>query len=432
MIRTLVMSALAASGLACAVDGGSDDASADGPGASDGLTVVTSLTPPIDDPPTRLDLAGPDPFPGDCWADVKDDFSFIWIANTGEGTVSKIDTVAAIELARYRTGPGNPDPSRTSASMRGDVAVANRAGSVTKIAARLTDCMDLNGNGVIDTSQGPDDIREWGTDDCVVWHYPIDFPQGLPENMGGPRGIAWDRGSFEACHADADVWISWRDQPRSTVEVRRLGGTSGAEEAAVQVPDWHCKWGHGPYGAVTDGRGAYWALGTQMMLVRVDPGTLAIDRFEGPAGPVAYGIAIDALGDPWLSGWEGSLWRFDVEAAKFEDHGDFPGGPKRLRGLAIDASGHAWIAGNDPCALVRYDTRAHEVVAANIPLPGCGEPVGVSVDRDKFVWVVDQAADRAYKVDPGDYTTVIVGGLVSPYTYSDMTGQGLEGLTRTP
>ncbi|MCS6799014.1 MAG: putative metal-binding motif-containing protein, partial [Myxococcota bacterium] len=62
---------------------------------------------------------------------------FIWIANSGEGTVSKVDTRTFVEVARYITGPagrGN-DPSRTSVNTEGDVYVGNRSGrSLTKIS----------------------------------------------------------------------------------------------------------------------------------------------------------------------------------------------------------------------------------------------------------------------------------------------------------
>src|SRR5688572_1625164 len=55
-------------------------------------------------------------------------YSYIWIANSSEGTVSKIDTVSLVEVGRYRTHPDFGDPSRTSVSLNGDVAVANRNG----------------------------------------------------------------------------------------------------------------------------------------------------------------------------------------------------------------------------------------------------------------------------------------------------------------
>lgn len=450
---SLFLGSLGVIGAACGDAGrGSGESATSGVSGVTGITGITagSITVTITDGATgpttsggsggdtvgKLDLAQFETEGGDvdCVDDDPQDgkFSIIWIANSAEGTVSKIDTVTAVELARYRTGPGAPDPSRTSVNLLGDVAIANRAGGVTKIAARLKDCVDSDGDGAITTSQGPGDILPWGEDECVLWHHPIAFPQGLDSNQGGPRGIAWDAGSLESCHGDAHVWIGWRDQPSTTVMIRRLDGKTGVVDATVQVPDWMCEWGHGTYGGAADRDGAFWGLGTWMTLVRVDPKTLAVDRFQGPGGRVVYGIAIDATGDPWLAGWDGSLWRFDVDTATFQDLGGFPGGPQRLRGLAIDDLGHAWVAGNDPCALARYDTTTQTIVNANIALPGCGEPVGVSIDRDGYVWVVDRAANRAYKVHPGDYSTVTVEGLVSPYTYSDMTGRGLDLVVNPP
>jgi hypothetical protein len=78
--------------------------------------------------------------------------SFIWIANTGEGTLSKVHTVTAVEVARYITGPYGTanDPSRTSVNRHGDMVVTNRnpnltaRPSVTKFAANESDCVDRN------------------------------------------------------------------------------------------------------------------------------------------------------------------------------------------------------------------------------------------------------------------------------------------------
>src|SRR5690606_27127282 len=124
----------------------------------------------------------------------------------------------------------------------------------------------------------------------------------------------------------------------------------------------------------------FWALGTNGTLVRVDAETLEVTRFDNPdGGRVVYGIALDQLGARWLGGWDGSLWRFDVATATWEDRGQV-GGPSRLRGLAIDQDGYAWIAGNSPCGLIRYDTLNNQTIAAQIELPNCDEPVGVSID----------------------------------------------------
>jgi len=120
---------------------------------------------------------------------------FIWIANTGEGTISKVDTTTVTEIARYRTGPPNAlDPSRTSVDAFGDVYVGNRGGrGVTKIASG-SECVDANGDGQIQTSTGPTDVKDWGQDECVLWHRPL--PDGgiiraLAAQQLDDRAVVW-------------------------------------------------------------------------------------------------------------------------------------------------------------------------------------------------------------------------------------------------
>ena len=67
-----------------------------------------------------------------------------------------------------------------------------------------------------------------------------------------------------------------------------------------------------------------------------------------------------------------------------------------------------------------------------VPVPVSQTPVGVSIDVEGFVWVVDQGG-WAYKVDPETYQVVLqVTGLNQPYTYSDMTGAGLNLVVNPP
>jgi len=408
-------------GMASAGDSEGSSSGSSGSGGDDGSGVKLDLGDDTWEPEDAC--ADVVPQPGDA------DYSIIWIANTGQHTVSKIDTETAVELARYRTGPGNSDPSRTSVNLRGDVAVGNRSGSVIKIANRAENCVDKNMNGTIDTSSGPDDVREWGTDECVLWHHDVGFSQ-VNGSQGGPRAIAWDGGTASDCYASAKVWVGWRDQPSANVKIRRLDGVTGETDVEVMAEDWVCNWGHGTYGGAADKEGNFWGLGTRNNLIYIDGETLEVERYKGPE-VVVYGIALDAEGTPWLGGWDGHLRRFDTDTKEFQDLGVI-GTPSRMRGLAIDKDGYAWIAGNEPCGLIQYDLANATVVNGNINLPGCGEPVGVSIDRLGMVWVVDRSANRAYKIDPMTYEAVIVEGLVAPYTYSDMTGQGLELVVNPP
>jgi hypothetical protein len=430
---------------ACGDDRG-DEGGVDAETAASGLGETLGDNEDGDTDKPKLDIVGEADaggHVGDCGGEGggrgQDDetaFSIIWIANSTEGTVSKVDTVTAIELARYETGPDDPDPSRTSVNLFGDVAIANRSGSVVKIAADIDNCVDLDQDGAITTSQGSDDVLPWGTDECVRWYHDVGFAGGGGNsNQGGPRAIAWDAGEQgpDGCPTDPKLWVGWRNQPEAAVRIRRLDGETGAALGEVDGPDWDQQWGHGTYGGATDKHRDFWGLGSSGTLIRVDAETLAVDRWDNPEpNRVLYGIALDQLGDPWLGGWDGSLWRFDVASQSWEDHGQV-GEPGRLRGLALDPDGHAWIAGNDPCGLIRYDTVNGQPVAAQIELPGCEEPVGVSIDSNGFVWVVDRGAELAYKVDPDTQSvTATVEGLVDPYTYSDMTGAGLDLVANPP
>ena len=81
-------------------------------------------------------------------------FDHIWIANSGENTVSKLSTDTGQEEGRYRMPDGCGDPSRTTVDIEGNVWVGCRAGgSIVRIAAAERSCRDANNNGSIETSR---------------------------------------------------------------------------------------------------------------------------------------------------------------------------------------------------------------------------------------------------------------------------------------
>src|SRR5688572_27504447 len=150
---------------------GDDDAGND----DDGSGHATGVDDGVDDSggTLKLDVAsaddGADACDTECCAYA---FSIIWVANTDQGTVSKIDTHTLQELGRYDTHPsaGGGLPSRTSVNLLGDVAVTNRQpGGVVKIASREDRCFDANGDGTIQTSHGANEVLPWGKDECVLW-----------------------------------------------------------------------------------------------------------------------------------------------------------------------------------------------------------------------------------------------------------------------
>jgi hypothetical protein len=373
-------------------------------------------------------------------------FSYIWIANSPQGTVSKIDTRTGQEIGRYVTGPAEQsEPSRTSVNLLGDVAVSNRGsmggiggvfGGTTKIVALEERCDDRNGDGTIQTSHGPAEILAWGEDECVMWN------RAVPSTgyQTGARPTAWE-GSTEdnGCAAvNPRLWIGWYDAPGGQGMFHRLDGDDGEVLDTVMVP-WNGL-SYGPYGGAVNQNGDFWVIGWQLgPLVRIDGDTLEVERIEMPAPPApdtqwSYGMSLDQYGNPWIASG-GAAAMYDVDAAqwRFASTGNLS-----MRGVMVDAEDRAWFAVDAAgmtggCGLAVVDVTNMQVLASAAALPGCVTPVGVSIDVEGYVWVVDQGANAAFKVDPDTYQLELsVPGLVNPYTYSDMTGAGLNLVVNPP
>jgi cysteine-rich repeat protein len=346
--------------------------------------------------------------------------SFIWIANSAQGTVSKIDTKTGVEHGRYYVQGGQP--SRTSVNLLGDVAVSSRdPGGVTKIAARKEKCIDKNGNGMIETSTGPADILPFGTDECILW------TKSIPSTGYGfgPRATAWEPTEPDpvTCqYPPPRLWFGWMDA-NYTAHFERVDGETGATLDTVMYP-W-ASGSYSPYGGAVNANGDFFATGLSGgPVIKIDADTLALTDFGIPPNGCKYGMTLDIFGNIWVGGCgDSSVYHYDTMAGVWSNIGN--AGGSRVNGIMADKDGNVWGAGSDSCRLVHIDAASRTYINNSIPLPGCSAPWGVSIDIDGFVWVVDMNG-QAYKVDPVNYATVItVSGLVGPYTYSDMTGAAL-------
>ncbi len=417
------------------IDEQGDTSDGDEAGSADGSSHSTTNPSADDDdesggepPSIKFDLPPlPDAAGFGCGEGGEYEFSYLWVANSPDSTVSKIDTRGVVEVARYRTNAQmSGNPSRTSVNLAGDVAVLNRKGSVIKIATRESDCVDFNQDGSIQTSTGPGDVLNWGDDECVLWSRDF-VVLGSPN--AGPRALAWDSGDMNAsCPGqNARLWVGYLDTVHDAARIVRLDGATGEIVDELSVPHWNDSSDYSPYGGAADAEGNFWILGKYpKSLVQIDADSLGVTQYVNPNPGFAgfYGMTLDRHGHPWAASWSAAnLWHLDPESGDWTL--EFSSAHTIFRGMAIDRDGYAWVAANSPCGLVQYDVENHQVVSDDIELPDCGTPVGVSVDVDGYVWVVDQGAERAYRVDPETHEAVFVDGLISPYTYSDMTGAGL-------
>ncbi|MFY0531921.1 hypothetical protein [Nannocystis pusilla] len=357
------------------------------------------------------------------------EFSFIWIANSVEGTVSKIDTFTGVEVGRYVTGPdtsglgdANNGPSRTSVNLYGDAAVANRNGGVTKIAARLEDCPDTNGNGVADTSTGPSTSRRGARTSASCG-----TTRRRPTRSRTRRARDRSRGSARSSPTSA--------RPRTrrcgsaiTSRARTSAPSSGSTAPPVRPSTWSTSRGAATPGPLRRRS----QQGRRLLRHRLVVGPRDPDRPRHPRGhrlhqqrlPLLLRHGARRQGRAGVAGCDSNIYHLDPASQIWTVVGT---GPGCMRGIMVDKMGRAFIAHNgSPAGMVVVDTDTKTLLNPNVPLPGAVTPVGISIDVEGYVWVVDQGG-WAYKVDPETYQVILqVMGLNQPYTYSDMTGAGLD------
>ncbi len=378
--------------------------------------------------------------PGGCECGSQLGFSYIWIANTDDGSVAKLNTQTMIEEGRYRTMAAQPvgetGPSRTSVNLSGRaVAVANRGGGLTKINTLADDC-DPNANGTpgLQTSSGAGDVQPFMEDDCVAWHTPFPYDTQRP--------VAWAPGVLheEDCsYTDEKVWTAGCSVANGDVwvTVNLVDGDTGTVEQAIVIDGFECS-SLSPYGGAVNAAGDFWFTnlvpGNDRMGF-VDRETFDFQVYTPPITP--YGMTVDHAGRPWLAQWVGaqsaSAARYDPATDSWaiaDNHVAYV-----MSGIQEDAQGRMWMNywtydGGMSGGLTYIDVETMQVgpafeIAAT-------ERRGISVDLDGKIWSTARYANTAYRFDPDTLQIDTYPMLIGPYTYSDMTGWGLQSVSCGP
>ncbi len=346
--------------------------------------------------------------------------SFIWVPSQDLSDVAKIDTQTMIELARYKTGAGGDSPSRTSVSADGRFVVVNdrQTGRSVLIAANVADCVDKNGNGTIETSQNKNDVLPWQTDECLLW--VKDWPYA-GQFQDGPRGTTWTPGTwdYEQCkYVDPKIWIGYQAAGGVAHFVRV--SLAGDLEETIMVPGWSGQ-GYAPYGGALDPEFRPWfgGLRGEFLRVNTDENPISVTRITPPQETQTYGFTVDRDGNPWFAGCSGAVSTYDTDTQTFTT---VAGSNTNAchRGIAADED-YVWAASNGPCGLAQIDRKTKTLIAFHNTNP-CSTAIGVSIDAEKFVWLIDQEG-WAWKIDPENVAAMqmmTVAG--SHYVYSDMSG----------
>ena len=353
---------------------------------------------------------------------------FMYLAQTSDGYVLKINTTTGKQVGRYLTTrladcPSCPVnrtqwyPSRTAVDLNGDVWVANRSfsvqGSITKIASTVAGCIDRNGNGVIDTSNdangdGIIDVNSAAeffgqNDECIIKSIPVG---GINTML---RALALD--------ADGKVWVGGF----TTKSAYRINPDTGVLMQTINL-------GTTPYGFVVKGKYLYSAALGQPV-ARADVTTGNVQRMSCNGN---YGITVNSNGVAWFGKYSGGIGRadFDAPSSGCPVNGlcattctHFNGDTHS--GITVDGSDQVWAAGS---------TQVQKYSSTGVLLGGASTSggYGVAIGHDGSVW--SAANNGAYRVLPGPvggapgvasakFNTGVVGNPNTyNYTYSDFTG----------
>ena len=357
------------------------------------------------------------------------DAAYAWISHHNIGQVSKMDLRSGDCIARYKvgvSGTGSDSPSRSTVDGNGNAYIANRGGSLTKIAGDQRFC-DPGSDGILRTSNSCNNVLpvkgQPGDDECVLWTrtFPGEY---------GTRGIVIDFGDSD--HREGYPWVGLTHPYRSSHQYNfyKIDPDTGATLDTVVVDGM-------PYGAAIDSEGwiwitdveGYWhgfrpngAIQAFHSVTKVKTALIAKPSSICGSG-FGYGITVDLKDRIWVGSWYNSYGkpcRYDPLTSTWFSP---PGTAMRCaghRGIAVDFDGNMWSACWQYGRVWRFNSDdGGDQQSFNI---GCG-PLGVAGDPFGKIWIANASCQRATRIDPdtGSWDTFTTGGSAS-YTYSDFTG----------
>ncbi|MGD8998366.1 MAG: hypothetical protein PVH80_09670, partial [Anaerolineae bacterium] len=345
-------------------------------------------------------------------------FPFINVAASGRGTVVRANTETGEIVGEYRTAPEGRglNPSRTTVDLFGNVWTANRNevgeingvphGSAVKIGlivggTRVDEngspdpnggflappfgyntCDDRDGDGLIRTSTGLNDILDWP--DITDGSGGID---GLVEDAEDECILIYQRlyDAEQARHvsvdADNNVWVG--GYPFELRMFYKLDGATGAVLDSFDARDVGC----GGYGGLVDGNGVLWSVGGA--LLRYDP----VARTGSCIREYGYGLGIDTNGYIWMSIWDGGIVKIAPDGTVMPGFPKHTYPPSTTSSSPAAPSTHSTMAARSPAAASMSPivaASARSGAEAAIIASSAGDPVTFWV-APVYDWVESQS-----------------------------------------
>ena len=356
-------------------------------------------------------------------------YETIWVPNSDENTFSRWNTRTGVEEGRYWVGT---NPSRTAVDLNGDAWIGNRGdGTATHVYHNRTDCIDRNGDGVIQTSQDFNgDGRITGgemmnssddplADECVHCQVKLASTTELV------RGIGVDANNY--------AWLGgWNTNRVYKVDPRTC-------EVLLEIDVQHAV-----YGVIITGDGKLFTSGfTSSCVAEIDTNTDQLVRRICDNGTTRYGIAVDGQGRIWYGNYGGGLLAFDPATSEWIGYGAPTNAIREATGVVADTEGNVYVAGYSSNTIGKYNINTGEWgifnTSTGVPagMTPCSNPRGVTIDSQNNLWAICRGNSVLLKFTPdfqvlgsypiaGAYNPTIGTG---PYSYSDNTGFQLFNYT---
>jgi len=295
---------------------------------------------------------------------------YVWVANTGSNTVTKLNVSSGSTIGTYSAGNG---PYGIAVDASGNVWVTN-----------------VNDNTVTKFN---------GSNGSIIGTY---------NSVGiAPEGVAVD--------ASGNIWVTnWNSN-----SVTKLNGSTGSTIGTYNV-------GSLPWGVAVDASSNVWVANTGSNTVtklNVSNGS-TIGTYSAGSSP--YGIAVDASGNVWVTNENINGTVTKLNGSNGNTIGTYGVGSDPY-GIAVDASGNIWVAN---CSLDGTVTKLNGSNGSTIGTYGVGNwPWGIAVDASGNVWVVNEgsSSNSVTKLNGSTGSTIGTYNVGNyPCSVGDMTGFALQ------
>ena len=324
-----------------------------------------------------------------------------WIPNSESGNSASLVSSDGREIRRHRTVPSGiyGDPSRTAVDSKGNAWVGNRGtNTLVKIAFDKKDCIDKNGNGIIETSEDKDndgvvdesEMLSFDEDECIVANVRLGSNSGTKI-----RAVCIDNNdNVYAGH--------WNDKKIFYI----------SSDGKI-IKEWTLP--HSPYGCVVDEEGNVWiSAPASMAVIKLNPKDNSISTY--PAGKTTYGIWRGSKSIVFTTWTYSSVIKISSNMRKeweYKNEALLSG----ARGVFVDEDGNVYAVGSHTHKIVKLDNNGNLIKFEST----CNTPTGVSMDYEGNIWVI--CMNGGVKIFTRDLEVVnefVIRG--SHYGYSDFTG----------